>query len=751
MPGDPLGATNAHWNHKENPPLAKSFEKILKSTEKYDVEMVKGWREDIDIFIIFAGLFSLVVTVFLIESYQKLEEDPADKTVTLLEQLVAFQLSNTSQAVTPEPFKPDASMIRVNCFWLLSLISSLISALLGLLCKQWIREFQRDAPARNPAEALALRQIRRDSFERWNVTTFLTALPILLDLALILFFAGILDLLWTLHFIPFITSLVAIVLSAGVYSVIILLPTLTIPEDFKYKLEKGDYDCLSYQLVCPYKSAQAWVYYRFVCKVLHPLTWIWTSTSDYEYSNGKPAPALGYHIESPASDWSDFDLRVVRQYDGRRDDHRVFTLRVYELRAFGWAVTMFRDDPMMVPHLQNVLGTLHPSLAMSAVLGRWDTALWSDVSKAVVDLGVSNPEMMWTQAPWTRHFAPPPPLSDTGVCQPEGIKLLFRHQYLTSRAERVIDDDDFPAEVEKMGLWRNTDFHFVIPFSLMANMWTHEDINVRKQSLTYLRLYEEAWTACLSCGDDPRHEGERVAFIYALAGHINRTDHVSILITSKRGQEFIRAINHKLSESDCIVLNQSSVRSQWSKAVQRAQEAGNLPSNYYNSPPSLSIRYSVETEREFPIEVPLPSEGMPASVDHDTRPTPGINPGEQALAAPGMSLPPGWEQRVAPGGMPYFIDHNTRTTTVAPPMQHAPLSMIPLPTGWERRITIEGRPYFVDHRTHTTTWNDPRQFVPASQVAESSQNVLQASPTVGLSNVPRFGVDPDRDMSFNSN
>ncbi|KAL0163149.1 hypothetical protein M9458_042545, partial [Cirrhinus mrigala] len=26
-------------------------------------------------------------------------------------------------------------------------------------------------------------------------------------------------------------------------------------------------------------------------------------------------------------------------------------------------------------------------------------------------------------------------------------------------------------------------------------------------------------------------------------------------------------------------------------------------------------------------------------------------------------LPPGWEMRIAPNGRPFFIDHNSRTTT----------------------------------------------------------------------------------------
>ncbi|KAK7429611.1 NEDD4 E3 ubiquitin-protein ligase [Neonectria magnoliae] len=90
-------------------------------------------------------------------------------------------------------------------------------------------------------------------------------------------------------------------------------------------------------------------------------------------------------------------------------------------------------------------------------------------------------------------------------------------------------------------------------------------------------------------------------------------------------------------------------------------------------------------------------------------------------------LPPGWEQRWTPEGRPYFVDHNTRTTTWVDPrrqqyirmyggqnnangqIQQQPVSQLgPLPSGWEMRLTNTARVYFVDHNTKTTTWDDPR-------------------------------------------
>ncbi|KAK7043849.1 hypothetical protein VNI00_008014 [Paramarasmius palmivorus] len=198
---------------KEKPTLDESLEAILKAVGRYDEDMVKNWRDDIDTLLVFAGLFSAVVTAFTIESYQWLEEDPADTTVALLMQ-ISMQLNASNISERP-PFEADSSSIRINCFSFLSLIFSLTSALFGLLCKQWVREHQRDTQTRTPGEALALRQLRRDSAEKWGVSSFVSALPILLEVALLFFFAGLLDLLWNRNRIPFAFCFVAAMLSAG--------------------------------------------------------------------------------------------------------------------------------------------------------------------------------------------------------------------------------------------------------------------------------------------------------------------------------------------------------------------------------------------------------------------------------------------------------------------------------------------------------------------------------------------------------
>ncbi|KAI3605666.1 hypothetical protein WG66_012032 [Moniliophthora roreri] len=592
---DPYIQRPDQTNEADDKKRAESLEKLLTEVTKHDEGMVKGWRDDIDTLLVFAGLFSAVVTAFVIESYQWLDEDPADTTVTLLSQLLLVQV-NGSQSVSFEPaqFKPDALSIRINVFWFLSLIFSLTSALFGLLCKQWVREHERDTTTRTAAEALALRQLRRDSFEKWGVSSFLSALPILLEAALLFFFVGVLDLLWDRHLVPFIVCFVAISFSAGLYFLTALLPTLMVPRDQMEDIGEGHFDRLSYQFICPYKSPQAWLVYRLSSALLRPLLKI-PAINDFLRERAR---RFWDHIKLPASDWSSFDLWVVRQFD-QKTRYPFFSLKVYELRAFEWAVAMFRDSPSMIPHLLNVLEMIPPSVAVSAVLGRWDMTMWRAASQKDIEDALGDPD----PNPWLSPTIRLPVLQ-----QPEGINLSFHHRHWETMAA---DDpynllDKFPNAMKYMDLQHSTGLRFVIPFPMVDALWTHEGAYVRAKSLKLPSLFEQSWKPCPGY-DEIRHYHERMTFMQHLADHINRDHRVSALLTSKRGQAFLRFIHN-----EAITRHWVSDGDRWHQAIKRAQEVGGLPSDYFapiphpwdplpTLPTLEPIQYSIDTNEDLDI------------------------------------------------------------------------------------------------------------------------------------------------------
>ncbi|KAM8876009.1 E3 ubiquitin-protein ligase NEDD4-like isoform 1-T1 [Synchiropus picturatus] len=120
---------------------------------------------------------------------------------------------------------------------------------------------------------------------------------------------------------------------------------------------------------------------------------------------------------------------------------------------------------------------------------------------------------------------------------------------------------------------------------------------------------------------------------------------------------------------------------------------------------------------------------MQNSTSTPLSPAPSFNSGSQELSPQSTPspdaqyesgfLPAGWEVRSAPNGRPFFIDHNTKTTTWEDPRLKIPVHMRrrasldpsdlgPMPAGWEERVHSDGRIFYIDHNTKTTQWEDPR-------------------------------------------
>ncbi|KAI0659015.1 hypothetical protein C8Q70DRAFT_1045290 [Cubamyces menziesii] len=163
-----------------------------------DKEMVQAWNTDLDSILIFAALFSAVLTTFIIESYQDLQPDPT----TMLLQSILDELQvnrNTSTNISPGgPFQVTPSAVRVNVYWFSSLILSLATALIAILAKQWVNYLLAGlSPV--PSARARHRQYRIDGMHKWRLPTLLSFLPILLHIALLLFFASLVDFVWDLN------------------------------------------------------------------------------------------------------------------------------------------------------------------------------------------------------------------------------------------------------------------------------------------------------------------------------------------------------------------------------------------------------------------------------------------------------------------------------------------------------------------------------------------------------------------------
>ncbi|KAK1230013.1 hypothetical protein PQX77_006914 [Marasmius sp. AFHP31] len=359
----------------------EAWEEIMKRVERNDDGMEKGWKEDIDTLLVFAGLFSAVVTAFTIESYQWLSEDPSDQSVAILSHISA-QLNdrNVSSFDAPQ-FTPDPSLVRINTFWFLSLILALVDALFGLMCKQWLREFRRPTNTRTPEQWLSLRCFKAESFERWHVPSFLAALPIILEVALFCFFAGLLELLWTKHKVPFAIAAAVIGSAVAFYIATTILPGMNIiwllfrvhPQNYTFKwvepdkrvnrIPKMDY-------LCPYKSPQAWATFKVLAWIFNPsfplsrhVIFHYLKRKFYKDESDVPEECvLSVSNRSRPKSWFSVDLDIIQRFS------RILSCPdMYKMRAHRWLVQEFRDSPLMAPHLRTLIHALPPEVVMPTV------------------------------------------------------------------------------------------------------------------------------------------------------------------------------------------------------------------------------------------------------------------------------------------------------------------------------------------------------------------------------------------------
>ena len=106
---------------------------------------------------------------------------------------IAPQVSIPSTPPPPFPaFNPSTSDVRVNVFWFMSLVFSLLAALLAILVQQWVRNymhvFQRYG---DPLKSSRLRQYLYEGCKRWYMPMVAEAVPGFLHISLFLFFAGL--------------------------------------------------------------------------------------------------------------------------------------------------------------------------------------------------------------------------------------------------------------------------------------------------------------------------------------------------------------------------------------------------------------------------------------------------------------------------------------------------------------------------------------------------------------------------------
>jgi len=186
-----------------------------------------------------AGLFSAVLTAFIIDRNQSIQPTPAQQSafyqqqsVVLLNQ-ISQQLSSLGAPIPDPSPLPDftltasASDVRVNIIWIISLVLSLTAALLATLLRQWAQDHMRIFQLhRHPLKLARIRQYLYEGTLRGYMPTLAETVPGLVHISLLLFLAGLADFFLNTYATVGRSTLSPIALCALLYIVFTVAPII---------------------------------------------------------------------------------------------------------------------------------------------------------------------------------------------------------------------------------------------------------------------------------------------------------------------------------------------------------------------------------------------------------------------------------------------------------------------------------------------------------------------------------------------
>ncbi|KAG9037818.1 hypothetical protein FRB95_004105 [Tulasnella sp. JGI-2019a] len=163
-----------------------------------DKVMIERLNQNLDVLLIFAGLFSAVNTTFIVLTLASLNAPPSYRTDALLT-LMLMQVSNstlTQNDLNPS-YTPTRASIRQNCMFFASLYTSILAAAGAVLAKQWLQSYERTEQTGSRRKQALLRTQKWMGAESWGLRPVVETLPTLLLISLALFFAALCDFLWS--------------------------------------------------------------------------------------------------------------------------------------------------------------------------------------------------------------------------------------------------------------------------------------------------------------------------------------------------------------------------------------------------------------------------------------------------------------------------------------------------------------------------------------------------------------------------
>lgn len=332
---------------------------------KLEDKRVEQWKEDINYLLLYAGLFSATVTGFIVPFYGFQSQSPDTTAQALV--LVAHQLSiitvslgrddliqELPAAVIQIPTQTVQSTALTGTLWTIALILSLSAGATAIFVGQWLHHHtNRDASLTR--QSVRLWYFRHRGFKKWRVETIINLLPFLLQTALVLFLVGLVEQLWYWNYTVAgtATGFVAAAVAASV-------ATTIVP---------------AFAPACPFKSPQAWWWFRAVRFVRGILILALRLVIACIRRSASRRDVFHTHLADKAHDflrrlsgtqnewlqlsrWTDFDNRSVRLPEKEEDEHAMLADADEAVTVASFIELVVRPC-LQIEHIESALKTYY--------------------------------------------------------------------------------------------------------------------------------------------------------------------------------------------------------------------------------------------------------------------------------------------------------------------------------------------------------------------------------------------------------
>ncbi|PBK85914.1 hypothetical protein ARMGADRAFT_866478, partial [Armillaria gallica] len=185
---------------EESGPTSSVWRAYLDESLIDDTDTLENQRGGVNVILVFAGLFSAVVSNFITQLSDSFQPDYQAMSANLLFDQINIQraLANgtsldditTSGTDPTAPFTPDSNHVFVNELWYISLILSLLAAFFAILVDAWYCHYV-SSIAGEPKVRTRTRHLRYKGLIEWHIRAWISFLQFLLHISLITFVWGL--------------------------------------------------------------------------------------------------------------------------------------------------------------------------------------------------------------------------------------------------------------------------------------------------------------------------------------------------------------------------------------------------------------------------------------------------------------------------------------------------------------------------------------------------------------------------------